>query len=41
MYNSRLGLQHDVHKLELALSNLDDLFDQPSADLVLELLDPA
>lgn len=36
-----LALDHGVHKLELPLSNLNDLFNQAGSDLVLELLNSA
>lgn len=36
-----LALDHSVNKLELSLSNLDDLLDQTGSNLGLELLDPA
>ena len=39
--NLHLGLGHVVDQLQLALGDLDDLLDQASANLVLEILDPA
>lgn len=36
----RLALLHGVDELELALGNLDDLFDETSANLLLQLVNP-
>lgn len=38
--NLRLGLHHRVDELELSLSDLDDLLDETSPNLVLDLLNP-
>lgn len=38
--NLHLGLLHNVEQLKLALSNLDDLLDKASANLLLQLVDP-
>lgn len=39
--NLHLGLGHVIDQLQLTLGDLDDLLDQASANLVLELLNPA
>lgn len=36
-----LGLLHAINQLQLALSDLDDLLNQTSSDLVLKLIDSA
>lgn len=38
--NLRLRLHNRVNESKLSLCNLNDLFDQTSPNLVLELLDP-
>lgn len=36
----RFGLHHRIDQVQLSLSNLDDLLNETSANLVLELLNP-
>lgn len=37
----RFGLHHRIDQVQLSLGNLDDLLNKTSANLVLELLNPA
>lgn len=38
--NLHLGSLHRLDQVQLALGNLDDLFDQARANLLLQLVDP-